>query len=495
MTFDAHAFQGFVKIGLRLKHDRFAGLGLANHRPGRIGETGELLVVDHRKNDVGFRSYPRCFVRPCTSASTGDRRDAQREQTECNTGERRPPDTTGNAPKKMGLRRMERMSIPGFLAVSTLPAHRTNCSPGSVPVKPRHRAEGRFPVTVPWVPAADFNTAVPSFHPEGNRTSGNASFMCPDEETVTRLAERFRSARTEVEKVIVGQSRLLERILIALLAGGHVLIEGVPGLAKTRTVRTFAEVLGGSWQRVQFTPDLVPSDLVGTRVWLPGEGRFSLEIGPVSTNFLLADEINRAPAKVQSALLEAMEEHQVTIGRETVRLPDPFLVLATQNPLESEGTYPLPEAQTDRFMFRVVVTYPSAAEELEVVRRALVGTDQPQRALTIADVVDARVARRGVHVPKDVADAAVRLTALTRPTSDDALVLAGAGPRGSLALVAAAQARALLHGRNTAVLGDVLDLAVDVLSHRVQLSHRAVLDGLDQHAVTAAIVETSGLLG
>lgn len=319
--------------------------------------------------------------------------------------------------------------------------------------------------------------------------------MCPDEETVTRLAERFRSARTEVEKVIVGQSRLLERILIALLAGGHVLIEGVPGLAKTRTVRTFAEVLGGSWQRVQFTPDLVPSDLVGTRVWLPGEGRFSLEIGPVSTNFLLADEINRAPAKVQSALLEAMEEHQVTIGRETVRLPDPFLVLATQNPLESEGTYPLPEAQTDRFMFRVVVTYPSAAEELEVVRRALVGTDQPQRALTIADVVDARVARRGVHVPKDVADAAVRLTALTRPTSDDALVLAGAGPRGSLALVAAAQARALLHGRNTAVLGDVLDLAVDVLSHRVQLSHRAVLDGLDQHAVTAAIVETSGLLG
>jgi MoxR-like ATPase len=346
------------------------------------------------------------------------------------------------------------------------------------------------------VSAEDLNTAVPSFHPESQRTSGDASFACPDDATATRLAERFRSARTEVEKVIVGQSQLLERILIALLAGGHVLIEGVPGLAKTRTVRTFAEVLGGSWQRVQFTPDLVPSDLVGTRVWLPGEGRFSLEIGPVSTNFLLADEINRAPAKVQSALLEAMEERQVTIGRETVRLPDPFLVLATQNPLESEGTYPLPEAQTDRFMFRVVVTYPSATEELEVVRRALVGTDRPQHALSIVDVVEARAARRGVYVPKDVADAAVRLTALTRPgSSTDGLVIAGAGPRGSLALVAAAQARALLHGRNAAVLGDVLDLAVDVLSHRVQLSHRAVLDGLDQRAVTATVVETSGLLG
>jgi MoxR-like ATPase len=350
--------------------------------------------------------------------------------------------------------------------------------------------------TVSGVQDRDETSSASSFHPHGGSAQGSSAFVLPDDATVVRLAERFRAARSEVEKVIVGQSQLLERILIALLAGGHVLIEGVPGLAKTRTVRTFAEVLGGSWQRVQFTPDLVPSDLVGTRVWLPGEGRFSLEIGPVSTNFLLADEINRAPAKVQSALLEAMEERQVTIGRETVRLPDPFLVLATQNPLESEGTYPLPEAQTDRFMFRVVVTYPSVAEELEVVRRALVGTDQPHHALTIADVIEARAARRGVYVPKDVADAAVRLTTLTRPgSSTDGLVLAGAGPRGSLALVAAAQARALLHGRHVAVLGDVLDLAVDVLSHRVQLSHRAVLDGLDQRAVTAAVVETSGLLG
>lgn len=368
--------------------------------------------------------------------------------------------------------------------------HVLDCPRSPVAVKACHRAEPRASATVSGVQEPDLTPHTPESDPDTEPTA--------DELAVARFAELFLAARSEVEKVIVGQQQLLERVLVALLAGGHILIEGVPGLAKTRTVRTFAEVLGGSWQRVQFTPDLVPSDLVGTRVWLPGEGRFSLEVGPVNTNFLLADEINRAPAKVQSALLEAMEERQVTLGRETIRLPDPFLVLATQNPLESEGTYPLPEAQTDRFMFRVVVTYPTVEQELEVVRRALVGAALPQRLLRIEDVLEARRVCRSIYVPRDVAAAAVRIVSLTRPGSGSPHtehVLAGAGPRGSLALVAAAQARALLHGRTAVALGDVVELAVDVLSHRVQLSHRAVLDGRDQRDVTMAIVESSGLLG
>ncbi|MBA2516250.1 MAG: AAA family ATPase, partial [Solirubrobacterales bacterium] len=183
--------------------------------------------------------------------------------------------------------------------------------------------------------------------------------------------EQLESALFEVKRVIVGQDEMLERLLVALLTGGHVLLEGVPGLAKTLTVRTVAEVLGGSFRRVQFTPDLVPSDLVGTRVYRPDTGRFDVELGPVFGNVLLADEINRAPAKVQSALLEVMQEHQVTIGGETFRVPEPYLVLATQNPIESEGTYPLPEAQTARFLFKLVVGYPSRREEAAVVARSL----------------------------------------------------------------------------------------------------------------------------
>jgi len=315
----------------------------------------------------------------------------------------------------------------------------------------------------------------------------------------SETAERLAAVRREVEKVIVGQPVLLDRILLALLAGGHILIEGVPGLAKTRTVRTFAAVLGGSWQRVQFTPDLVPSDLIGTRVWLPGEGRFELEPGPVQTNFLLADEINRAPAKVQSALLEAMEEHQVTIGRQSVQLPEPFLVLATQNPLESEGTYPLPEAQTDRFMFRVTVDYPSPAEELEVLRRSIVGTEEPARVMDVDTVLAARRIAAGVYVPRSVAEAIVSLVGSTRTGSQHAsiapLVAAGAGPRASLALVTAARCRAFLHGRSTASLGDVSDVAVDVLSHRLTLSHKAHIDGVTQRDVAVTVLERSGLLG
>ena len=316
-----------------------------------------------------------------------------------------------------------------------------------------------------------------------------------ESETVDLLAE----VRREVEKVIVGQPVLLDRILLALLAGGHILIEGVPGLAKTRTVRTFASVLGGSWQRVQFTPDLVPSDLVGTRIWLPGEGRFDLEPGPVQANFLLADEINRAPAKVQSALLEAMEERQVTIGRQSVKLPEPFLVLATQNPLESEGTYPLPEAQTDRFMFRVTVDYPSPTEELEVLRRSIVGSEEPARIMDVAMVLAARRAASGVYVPRPVAESIVALVASTRTGSQHGsvapLLTAGAGPRASLALVTAARCRAFLHGRLSATLGDVSDVAVDVLSHRLTLSYKANIDGVTQRDVATTVLERSGLLG
>jgi MoxR-like ATPase len=308
------------------------------------------------------------------------------------------------------------------------------------------------------------------------------------------------AARREVEKVIVGQRELLDRVLVAILAGGHLLIEGVPGLAKTRTVRAFAEVLGGSWQRIQFTPDLVPADLVGTRIWLPSESRFSREIGPVSANFVLADEINRAPAKVQSALLQAMEEHQVTIGRETVSLPEPFVVLATQNPLESEGTYPLPEAQTDRFMFRVGVTYPEPAEELEILRRQLVGTSDPVPVLDVPTLLEARRLTRAVYLPKDVAGAVVDLVVMTRRAGEhvpelDGMVDAGAGVRGSLALCAAAQGRALLHGRDEVARGDVADLAEDTLAHRINLSYRAPLEGVTQRRVVRLLLERSGLLG
>ncbi len=300
--------------------------------------------------------------------------------------------------------------------------------------------------------------------------------------------------------MIVGQRELLDRVLVAILAGGHLLIEGVPGLAKTRTVRCFAEVLGGSWQRVQFTPDLVPADLIGTRVWLPSESRFTREIGPVSANFVLADEINRAPAKVQSALLQAMEEHQVTIGRETVALPEPFVVLATQNPLESEGTYPLPEAQTDRFMFRVVLEYPTPAEELEIIRRQLVPGELPSRCLDVAFLLEAQRLSRTVYLPKEVAAAAVDLVGMTRNAGThlkelDGMVDAGAGVRGSLALTAAAQARALLEGRAEVHRGDLADLAVDVLAHRINLSYRAPVEGLTQRRVMQLLLERSGLLG
>jgi MoxR-like ATPase len=298
----------------------------------------------------------------------------------------------------------------------------------------------------------------------------------------------------EVKKVIVGQDRLLERVLVSLLARGHCLIEGVPGLAKTLTIETVATAVGGSFARIQFTPDLIPSDLVGTRIYRASSESFDVELGPVFANFVLADEINRAPAKVQSALLEVMAERQVTIGGVTHRVPQPFLVLATQNPIESEGVYPLPEAQRDRFLMKLVVGYPGQQDELEVVRRMGV---RPPRALRVTEVDDLarlQAASDDVFVDAGVADYAVRLVLATRQPAEHGVgevapyVAFGASPRGSLGLIAAARALALLRGRDYAVPQDVFDVAFDVLRHRIVLSYEALAEGVEADTILARIL-------
>ncbi|MCS7008129.1 MAG: AAA family ATPase, partial [Gaiellaceae bacterium] len=263
----------------------------------------------------------------------------------------------------------------------------------------------------------------------------------------------LEQALFEIRRVIAGQDAMLERVLVCLLAHGHLLIEGVPGLAKTLTIKTTASVLGGTFARIQFTPDLVPSDLVGTRVYRPGEGVFETELGPVFCNFLLADEINRAPAKVQSALLEVMQERQVTIGHETFPVPDPFLVMATQNPIEAEGTYPLPEAQIDRFLLKVVIGYPSHDEELTVVQRQLEEPPALRQALSLEELRALQRAVHDVYVDPALVSYAVHLASATRdPTAYGlpelrAYIAFGASPRGPISLVQSARALALLRGR------------------------------------------------
>jgi MoxR-like ATPase len=291
----------------------------------------------------------------------------------------------------------------------------------------------------------------------------------------------LEDALFEIKRVIVGQEAMLERVLVALLAGGHVLLEGVPGLAKTLTVKTVADVLGGTFNRIQFTPDLVPSDLVGTRILNPGNRGFDTELGPVFCNFLLADEINRAPAKVQSALLEVMQERQVTIGHQTHPVPKPFLVLATQNPIESEGTYPLPEAQVDRFMFKLVVDYPSDREESAVVARSLGDPVQVERKLSLLDLETHQRAAKDVYVDRQVVDYAVALVGATRRPSP--YVEFGSSPRGSINLVHAGRALALLRGRSYALPIDVRDLARDVLRHRIVMTYEALADGVTPERV------------
>jgi MoxR-like ATPase len=296
--------------------------------------------------------------------------------------------------------------------------------------------------------------------------------------------DALQEALYEIKRVIVGQDAMLERLLVSLLAGGHVLLEGVPGLAKTLTVKTLAAVLGGSYSRIQFTPDLVPADLVGTRVWRPDTGGFDTELGPVFHNFLLADEINRAPAKVQSALLEVMQEQQVTIGGTTYGVPLPFIVMATQNPIESEGTYPLPEAQVDRFLMKILVDYPSVGEEAAVVGRSLQDPVEVRECLSLEDLrIHARTAQT-VVVERETIGYAVALADATRHPAnyglDDlaGLIEFGASPRGPIGLVQAARVLALLRGRGHIAPEDIRDLAPDVLRHRVVLSYDALSDGV-----------------
>jgi MoxR-like ATPase len=293
---------------------------------------------------------------------------------------------------------------------------------------------------------------------------------------------KLEQALFEIRRVIAGQEEMLERVLVCLLAGGHVLIEGVPGLAKTLTIKTTAAVLGGSFQRIQFTPDLVPSDLVGTRVYRPDRADFDTELGPVFCNFLLADEINRAPAKVQSALLEVMQERQVTIGHQTFPVPSPFLVLATQNPIESEGTYPLPEAQIDRFMLKVLVDYPSHDEELTVVARSLEAPPSLEQVLSLDDLKSLQAEAAEVYVDPALISWSVDVATATRRPRDHGLgdvgdyIAFGASPRGPISLVASARALALIRGRDYVVPGDMEALARDAFRHRLVLSYRALAE-------------------
>ncbi|MDQ2998946.1 MAG: MoxR family ATPase [Chloroflexota bacterium] len=288
----------------------------------------------------------------------------------------------------------------------------------------------------------------------------------------------------EVKKVIVGQDHLLERLIVALLARGHILVEGVPGLAKTMAIKTLAEAIGGEFKRIQFTPDLVPADLVGTRIYNQKSGEFNTSFGPVFTNLLLADEINRAPAKVQSALLEVMQERQVTIGRETFPVPSPFLVLATQNPIETEGTYPLPEAQVDRFMLKVLVGYPSTTEEFVIVERMTGMLQAVQKVLTTDQLLGLQQAANKVYVDPALIEYAVRMVTATRQPKDvgvkdlERYITFGASPRATINLILAGRALAFVRGRSYALPQDVLDVALDVMRHRLVLSYEALSDNV-----------------
>ncbi|MGD9795551.1 MAG: AAA family ATPase [Acidimicrobiia bacterium] len=300
----------------------------------------------------------------------------------------------------------------------------------------------------------------------------------------------------QVKQFIVGQDRLLERLVVALLARGHVLVEGVPGLAKTMAIKSLAQSIGGEFQRVQFTPDLVPADLIGTRIYNQRDGEFQTSLGPVFTNLLLADEINRAPAKVQSALLEVMQERQVTIGRETHRVPDPFLVMATQNPIESEGTYPLPEAQLDRFMLKVLVGYPTPTEEFVIVER-MTGTLEPiRRVIDVTELAQLQRQADDVYVDPALIDYVVKVVGATRDLRSIGLgelaayVDYGASPRASINMILAAKALAFVRGRNYALPQDVSDLALDVLRHRIVLSYEALADSITADEILARVLRT-----
>jgi MoxR-like ATPase len=299
----------------------------------------------------------------------------------------------------------------------------------------------------------------------------------------------------EVKRVVVGQDYFLERVMIAMLAGGHLLVEGVPGLAKTLTVKTLASTLRGSFKRIQFTPDLVPADLVGTRIYHPKTGDFATSLGPVFANLLLADEINRAPAKVQSALLEVMQERQVTIAGESHKVPTPFLVMATQNPIETEGTYPLPEAQVDRFMMKVLVDYPSEEEEFVIAQRVTGPATSVSAVASMGQLAELQQECRKVYVDPSLMQYAVKLVSATRrPDKYELPELAGylsygASPRATIGLIEGARALAFMRGRSYALPEDMTVLVPDVLRHRLVLSYEALAEGLDADALVQKIVK------
>ena len=350
------------------------------------------------------------------------------------------------------------------------------------------------PRAVAPAPTASAPEAVPA----GAAPDGAALDLDALTERVAEHARWVPALLDAVGRVVVGQSHMVERLLIGLLTGGHVLLEGVPGLAKTLTVSTLARAFDARFQRIQFTPDLLPADLLGTLIYNQAEATFLVKKGPVFANVVLADEVNRAPAKVQSALLEAMQERQVTIGETTFELPSPFLVMATQNPIEQEGTYPLPEAQVDRFMLKVVVGYPSRDEEIEIMRRMSHAAPLPDVApvVTPAEVLAARAVVGQVYVDARVEEYVVDLVLATRDPRRynladlDGLVATGASPRASIALALAARAHAFLHGRAYATPDDVRAVALDVLRHRVAVTYEAEAEEVASEHVVRRVLET-----
>ncbi len=314
----------------------------------------------------------------------------------------------------------------------------------------------------------------------------------PDLEAITAASAWVKPLRAEIGRVLVGQGAWVDRLLVALLTTSHVLLEGVPGLAKTLAVRTLSASLQARFQRIQFTPDLLPADVIGTMVYHPKDGTFTPRLGPIFANLVLADEINRAPAKVQSALLEAMQERQVTIGENTYKLPDPFLVLATQNPIDQEGTYTLPEAQLDRFLLKLLIGYPEHADEVAMVAaisegRVAAGFDlsRVSRVLADGEIVAMQLGTAAIRVDPAVVDYAVRIAAGTRTWPGIAM---GAGPRGSLALVRAARAQAVLSGRDFVTPDDVRDIAIPALRHRIALAPELQIEGQDADRVLQALL-------
>ncbi|GIJ58072.1 hypothetical protein Vau01_055880 [Virgisporangium aurantiacum] len=401
--------------------------------------------------------------------------------------EQNRPTSGGPAPAQPASDRPEQhgSATPTWSAADPHPAADAATGAGAAP------ASGA-PATpaAPVAPVAPVAPAAGQSGPNGNHGPALTKTTTPAQD-----AGVLERALFEVKKVIVGQDRMIERMFVSLLARGHCLLEGVPGVAKTLAVETLARVVGGTFARIQFTPDLVPADIVGTRIYRQGSEKFDVELGPVFVNFLLADEINRAPAKVQSALLEVMAERQVSIGGETYPVPRPFLVMATQNPIEQEGVYPLPEAQRDRFLMKILVGYPTDAEEREIVYRVGVKTPEPTPVLTTEDLMALQAKADDVFVHNALVDYAVRLVLATRSPVDHGvpevapLIQYGASPRASLGIVRATRALALLRGRDYALPQDVQHIAPDILRHRLVLSYDALADDIPAEHIVDRVLQ------